>query len=83
MVVWILNSRFFSQGNTRYVVVGSAIYLLSQTTLVIILGTRMGIAGLAIATVLALTAQAAFLYMASRRVAAMVVNENDSAGGGQ
>jgi O-antigen/teichoic acid export membrane protein len=83
MVVWILNSRFFSQGNTRYVVVGSAIYLLSQTTLVILLGTRMGVAGLAIATVLALTAQAAFLYMASRRVATMVVNENDSAGGGQ
>jgi O-antigen/teichoic acid export membrane protein len=81
MVVWILNSRFFSQGNTRYVVVGSAIYLLSQTTLVILLGTRMGVAGLAIATVLALTAQAAFLYMASRRVATMVVNENDSGGG--
>jgi O-antigen/teichoic acid export membrane protein len=82
MVVWILNSRFFSQSSTRYVVVGSGIYLLFQITLVVLLGTRMGVAGLAVATVLALSAQAAFLYVASRRAAAaaLVANNNNNGG---
>jgi len=62
MIVWILNSKFLSQGKTKYVVIGSAIYVSMQISLFFYLGEMLGVLGLAIAVVSALSLQAGFLY---------------------
>jgi len=62
MVVWILNSKFLSQGKTKYVVIGSSIYVSTQISLFFYLGETLGVLGLAIAVVSALSLQAGFLY---------------------
>jgi O-antigen/teichoic acid export membrane protein len=66
MIVWILNSRFLTVEKTRYVLIGSAVYVSLQMSLIVQLGNVMGVVGLALAVILALSAQAAFLYGSSR-----------------
>ncbi|MFQ5941866.1 MAG: hypothetical protein ACE5KA_09245, partial [Nitrososphaerales archaeon] len=68
MIVWVLNSRFLSSGSTRSVLIGSAIYVGLQMFLITQLGSTMGVVGLALAVVTALSAQAAFLYASSRKL---------------
>lgn len=65
MVASGLNSKFFTAMRSRFVLIGSLIYLSTQSILVIILGTAWAVNGLAVSIVCALTAQAVFLYAAN------------------
>jgi O-antigen/teichoic acid export membrane protein len=67
MVVWTTNSSFFSRGSSRYVAMGSGIYVSVQVALILLIGSRMGVSGLALAVDIALTVQAAFLYICQIR----------------
>jgi O-antigen/teichoic acid export membrane protein len=73
MVVWNLNSRFVALNHTRNVVIGSAIYLIVQISLMLELGYSMGAPGIAIATVLALVSQAVFLFLSSRYLTPQII----------
>lgn len=73
MVVWNLNSRFVALNQTRNVVIGSAIYIIVQISLMLELGYSMGAQGLAIATVLALVSQAVFLFLSSRYLTPQII----------
>jgi O-antigen/teichoic acid export membrane protein len=73
MVVWNLNSRFLALNRTKSVVIGSAIYLIVQISLMIELGYTMGASGIAIATVSALASQAVFLSISTRRLTAQII----------
>jgi O-antigen/teichoic acid export membrane protein len=75
MVVWNLNSRFVALNHTRSVVIGSAIYLIVQISLMLELGYSMGAPGIAIATVLALASQAVFLFLSSRYLVPKIIAE--------
>lgn len=68
MIVWTLNSKFLNTGDTKYVLFGSAIYLTLQIGLIFYLGSTMNIIGLALAVVLALIAQASFLYISDKHL---------------
>jgi O-antigen/teichoic acid export membrane protein len=68
MIVLVLNSRFFSEERTEYVLYGSIIYLSTQIPLLFILGRSLEAAGLAAAVDIALAAQAVFLLIAEKRV---------------
>jgi O-antigen/teichoic acid export membrane protein len=68
MIVWTLNSKFLNIGDTKYVLLGSAIYLTFQISLILYLGKIMNVIGLALAVVLALIAQALFLYISDNRL---------------
>ncbi len=67
-MVWTINSRLFKIGKSKFVAIGSAIYLSVQITLIYFLGHLLGVMGLAIALDIALTTQAAFLYFCQKRV---------------
>jgi len=73
MVVWNLNSRFVASNHTRNVVIGSAIYLIVQISLMLQLGYSMGAPGIAIATLLALVSQAVFLFLSSRYLMPQII----------
>ncbi len=73
MVVWNLNSRFVALDRTRSVVIGSAIYLIVQISLMLELGYSIGAPGIAIATVLALASQAVFLFISSRHLTPQII----------
>jgi O-antigen/teichoic acid export membrane protein len=73
MVVWNLNSRFVASNHTRNVVIGSAIYLIVQISLMLQLGYSMGAPGIAIATLLALVSQAVFLFLSSRYLMSQII----------
>ena len=75
MVVWNLNSRFVALDRTRSVVIGSAIYLIVQISLMLELGYSIGAPGIAIATVLALASQAVFLFISSRHLTTQIIAE--------
>jgi O-antigen/teichoic acid export membrane protein len=68
MIVWTLNSKFLNTGDTKYVLFGSAIYLTLQIGLIFYLGSTMNIIGLALAVVLALIAQASFLFISDKHL---------------
>jgi O-antigen/teichoic acid export membrane protein len=68
MIVWTLNSKFLNRGDTKYILFGSAIYLILQISLIYYLGKTMDVIGLALAVVLALIAQASFLYIADKHL---------------
>jgi O-antigen/teichoic acid export membrane protein len=68
MIVWTLNSKFLNTGDTKYVLFGSAIYLAFQISLIFYLGKTLNVIGLALAVVLALIAQASFLYISDNRL---------------
>lgn len=68
MIVWTLNSKFLNVGDTKYVLFGSAIYLTIQIGLIFYLGSTMNIIGLALAVVLALIAQASFLFISDKHL---------------
>src|SRR3712207_6978912 len=53
------------RSDTKYVLFGSAIYLTIQISLIFYLGSTMNVIGLALAVVLALIAQATFLFIRS------------------
>ena len=65
---WVINSRFFSMNETRYVAIGSVIFLTSQFVLILLLGNFMGVSGLAIALDVALTLQSIYLYFSKIRL---------------
>jgi O-antigen/teichoic acid export membrane protein len=73
MVVWNLNSRFLALNRTKSVVIGSAIYLIVQISLMLELGYSMGASGIAIATILALASQAVFLFLSSRYLVSQII----------
>lgn len=75
MVVWNLNSRFVATNRTRSVPIGSAIYLIVQISLMILLGYSMGAPGIAIATVSALASQAVFLFLSSRYSTRQIITD--------
>lgn len=66
-IVWTTNSSFFNRGSSRFVAIGSGIYVSTQMALILLLGPRMGVPGLALAVDVALTAQAIFLYICQMR----------------
>jgi O-antigen/teichoic acid export membrane protein len=66
MIVWTLNSKFLNIGDTKYVLFGSAIYLTLQIGLIFYLGKTMNVIGLALAIVIALIAQASFLFISDK-----------------
>lgn len=68
MIVWTLNSKFLNIGDTKYVLFGSAIYLTIQIGLIFYLGSTMNVIGLALAVVLALIAQASFLFLSDKHL---------------
>lgn len=68
MIVWTLNSKFLNVGDTKYVLFGSAIYLTLQIGLIFYLGSTMNVIGLALAVVLALIAQASFLFISDKHL---------------
>lgn len=68
MIVWTLNSKFLNIGDTKYVLFGSAIYLTIQIGLIFYLGSTMNVIGLALAVVLALIAQASFLFISDKHL---------------
>jgi len=68
MIVWISNSRLLTQDKTKFVVMGSVIYVTLQIILFLYLGEVLGVMGLAIAVVSALSAQAAFLFGTIRKL---------------
>ena len=68
MIVWTLNSKFLNLGDTKYVLFGSAIYLTLQIGLIFYLGSTMNVIGLALAVVLALIAQASFLFISDKHL---------------
>lgn len=61
----IINSRLLGREKSGEVLKSSAIYLLSQTTLILVLGHYYGAMGLSIATVLSLSVQASYLFLAN------------------
>ncbi|HKG41193.1 MAG TPA: hypothetical protein VKA98_03575 [Nitrososphaeraceae archaeon] len=77
MIVWTLNSKFVNIGVTKYVLFGSAIYLILQISLIFYLGKTMNVIGLALAVVLALVAQASFLFVSDKYLAQKKNNNNN------
>lgn len=67
MLVWNLNSRFTSMGNTRFVFIGSMLYLVVQIGLMVSLGSVLGATGIALATVAGLSSQGLFLFALAYR----------------
>ena len=65
-VTSILSSRFLGMERSRPVFIGATTYVATQYTTIIILGNIFGIAGLAMALIIALTVQAVYLLAASR-----------------
>lgn len=63
----ICNSILLSRERSSWVIIGAVIFLISQYTLLIILGAAFSLEGLAIATVIASVIQALFLYLARKR----------------
>jgi O-antigen/teichoic acid export membrane protein len=76
MIVWTLNSKFLNLGDTKYILFGSAIYLILQISLIFYLGKAMDVIGLALAVVLALIAQASFLFVSDRYLNQKNKNKN-------
>lgn len=68
MLVWTLNSKFLNIGDTKYVLFGSAIYLTFQISLIFYLGNALKVIGLALAVVVALIAQASFLFISDKHL---------------
>lgn len=65
-VTSILSSRFLGMERSRPVFIGATTYVATQYTTIIILGNIFGIFGLAMSLIIALTAQAVYLLVASR-----------------
>jgi O-antigen/teichoic acid export membrane protein len=63
MIIWVINSKFITTGSTRPVLVGALIYQIIQIVLLVYLGNYIGLNGLALAVVLALSFQAIFLFL--------------------
>jgi O-antigen/teichoic acid export membrane protein len=63
MIIWVMNSKFITTGSTRPVLAGALIYQIIQIVLFVYLGNYIGLNGLALAVVLALSFQAIFLFL--------------------
>jgi len=61
-----LSSRFLGMERSRPVFIGATIYVVTQYTTIIVLGNAFGIVGLALSLIIALTAQAVYLVVASK-----------------
>jgi O-antigen/teichoic acid export membrane protein len=66
MITWTINSKLIATENTKPVLAGALIYQIIQIVLFIYLGNYIGINGLALAVLLALSFQATFLYLQSK-----------------
>ncbi|MEM2760041.1 MAG: oligosaccharide flippase family protein [Nitrososphaerales archaeon] len=62
----ILGSRFLGMEQSRPVFIGAIVYVATQYVTIMILGNMLGIVGLALSLIIALTAQAACLLVANR-----------------
>jgi O-antigen/teichoic acid export membrane protein len=65
-IVWTTNSTLFNLGKSRFVALGSAIYLSTQIVLIYFLGNALGVNGLTMALDIALGLQAVFLFVSKR-----------------
>lgn len=65
-VTSVLSSRFLGTERSRPVFIGATIYVATQYMTIIILGHIFGIVGLALSLIIALTAQAVYLLVASK-----------------
>ena len=74
-IVWTINSRLFTTGQTRFIAVGSAIYVSVQVVLILLLGREFGVPGLATALVLALGAQSTFLFLGQNKLKKKILLE--------
>ncbi len=68
MAISTLNSRFLSLHKTPYIMVGSLVYQSLQIVLMLYLGNRLGILGISLAVVVALTVQALVLFCLNFRL---------------
>ena len=67
-VTAIYNSFFMAREKSVYVIAGATIFLASQFSLLLILGSIFGLLGLSAATFLASTIQSVFLFLMKRRM---------------
>jgi O-antigen/teichoic acid export membrane protein len=65
-IAWTTNSALFNMGKSRFVALGSAIYLSTQIILIYLLGNAFGVNGLAAAMDIALGFQATFLFLSKK-----------------
>lgn len=64
----MLMSKILGMGKSRYIIIGSAIFLVVQIPLIIILGKIMSIQGVALSLIIADTAQALFLIGVNQKI---------------
>lgn len=63
----IMNSRLLGREQTKPVFIGAIVYVSTQALLIFLLGTILGLVGLAFSVLIALTTQAAAVWLMSRR----------------
>lgn len=68
MITSTLNSKFLAMKLTRFVLISSIIYQVTQIILIIILGRQFGIEGIALSVVIAMIVQITFLGVAQLRI---------------
>ena len=68
MITSTLNSKFLAMKLTRFVLISSIIYQVTQIILIIILGRQFGIDGIALSVVIAMIVQITFLAVAQLRI---------------
>jgi len=68
MITSTLNSKFLAMKLTRFVLISSIIYQVTQIILIIILGRQFGIDGIALSVVIAMIVQITFLGVAQLRI---------------
>jgi O-antigen/teichoic acid export membrane protein len=68
MITSTLNSKFLAMKRTRFVLISSIIYQVTQIILIIILGRQFGIDGISLSVVFAMLVQITFLGIAQLRL---------------
>jgi O-antigen/teichoic acid export membrane protein len=63
----IMNSKLLGRENTRPVLIGSATYIVSLTSLLLLLKDNLGLVGLALSPVISQSLQSLAIWLASRR----------------
>jgi len=68
MIAGTLNSKFLAMKRTRYVLISSVIYQVTQMVLIVILGRQFGIDGISLSVVIAMIFQITFLGIVQLRI---------------
>jgi O-antigen/teichoic acid export membrane protein len=66
-VTAVYNSILMARERTKYVIIGTMIYVLLQSASIVVLGTTYGLIGLSVSTTIASTAQCLFLLCIIRK----------------